>query len=188
MKNRISLILLFLAITVFFSSCLTCEKKDYVYVLNKDGSISLTINFINILSSFSQSEDGATPASVAEADYQELMNDYIKGSKAEGDYGDAVVETKRLYEENGKLNGQLVLKFKNLEDAKLYTIAKEKYLVKEFCTNFNETLVKTNGESPTSSSIVVWDANLTTLTYSTSVAVVEGNDGLTSLLSKWKKK
>lgn len=189
MKKSLSLLAIVLACAVMLTGCLTCEKKDYVYTLNKDGSVNLTITYYNIMSSYSGNEDddSITPQSTLEEDYNDLMTNYIGGSQPENDYKNAIVESKRLYEDNGKLNGEVKLKFMNLEDAGLYANKKHKLIIKDFCTSFSETLSSTNGENNGVSPFVIWDIKSTKLVYTTSVSspYEESNS---SLLSRWKRR
>ncbi len=189
MKRSLPILAVLLACTVMLSGCLTCEKKDYVYTLNKDGSVNLTITFYNIMSSFSGSEDDdtVTPQSTIEDDFNDLMTNYIGGSQPENDYNNAIVESKRLYEDNGKLNGEVKLKFMNLADAGLFASKKHKLIIKDFCSSFSETLANTNGQYNGVNPFVIWDIKASKLTYSTSVSspYEESNS---SLLPRWKNR
>lgn len=189
MKNKSILLTLLIAISVLFSGCLTCESKDFTYVINKDGSVNLTIIYNNIMSNHSDSEEDeeSTSATTLEADFEDLMSNYVGGSNPESDYNNVIVESKRLYENNGVLNGEVKLKFPSIADAKLYYNAKKKFIIKDFCSSFTETLSSTNGESADSAPFVMWDSKMKTLTYSTSVSSA-GDEANTSLLSRWKNR
>lgn len=195
MKKSLSFVTLIAAVAILFTGCLTCEKKEFTYQLNKDGSVNLTIKYYNLMSSFSggseeseESEEGAeTAESTLEADFEDLMSNYVNGSSPESEYTNAVVETKRLFEENGTLCGEIRMKFASASDAKLFVDAKRKLILKDFCSSYSETLSVTNGSYDGSSPFVIWDTKAKTLTYTTSVssAYTEGN---TSLLSRWKNR
>lgn len=188
MKKSSRLFALLLVVSVLFTGCLTCEKKDFVYIINKDGSVNLTITYFNIMSNHSESEEeGDSPEITLEEDYQDLMSNYLGGTSPENDYANVVVESKRLYEYNGKLNGEVKLKFSNLADAKVFADTKHKIIVKDFCTNFSETLESSNGTTNSEKTLAVWDAKETKLTYTTFVSASE-SEGNTSLLGLWKKR
>ena len=72
-------IILFLAglLAMAVSSCLTCEKKEYIFQLTGPESGKLTIRYINI---FSNSLDSTGELN---ADYRELMDMWYIGEKVE---------------------------------------------------------------------------------------------------------
>lgn len=187
MRKSLTFFTVILACAVMFTGCLTCEKKDYVYTLNKDGSVNLTITFFNIMSSYSPSEDdeSITPASTIESDYGDLITNYVEGSQPENEYNNAIVESKRLYEENGKLNGEVKLKFMNLADAGLFASKKHKLIIKDFCSSFSETLSSTNGQFNQVNPFIIWDIKSSKLTYTTSVSSPT-EENMNSLLPRWK--
>ena len=91
--------------------CLSVERKEYHYQLNADGeSGKATVMFVNI---FSNGDDSATVAK----DFAELVNDYIGGVKVDSLYPDVSGIHKRLYESNGKLNGEVSFTFSHLTQA-----------------------------------------------------------------------
>lgn len=196
MKKSISFVTLIAAVAILFSGCLTCEKKEFTYQLNKDGSVNLTIKYYNLMSSFSGSseeseeeadEDAETLESTLEADFEDLMSNYVNGSSPESEYTNPVVEAKRLFEENGTLCGEIRMKFATASDAKLFVDAKRKIILKDFCSSYTETLASTNGSYDGSSPFVIWDTKAKTLTYTTSVSSPY-SEGNTSLLSRWKNR
>jgi len=172
MKKSLSFVTLIAAVAILFTGCLTCEKKEFTYQLNKDGSVNLTIKYYNLMSSFSggseeseeSEEDAETAESTLEADFEDLMNNYVNGSSPESEYTNAVVEAKRLFEENGTLCGEIKMKFASAADAKLFVDAKRKLIIKDFCSNYSETLSVTNGSYDGSSPFVIWDTKAKTLT------------------------
>jgi len=95
MKIKLLIVTLFVFAGLLLSSCLTCEKKEYIFELSGPESGKLTIRFINI---FSNSLDSAGEVLT---DYDELMNMWFAGEKIERDYPMARKFRKRLYEANG---------------------------------------------------------------------------------------
>lgn len=192
MKRSISFVALIAAVAILFSGCLTCEKKEFTYQLNKDGSVNLTIKYYNLMSSFSggsdeDEEDAETAESTLEADFEDLMSNYVNGSSPESDYINPVVEAKRLFEENGTLCGEVRMKFASVSDAKLFMDAKRKIIIKDFCSSYSETLSVTNGSYDGNSPFVIWDTKAKTLTYTTTVASPY-DEGNSSLLRRWKNR
>lgn len=107
-------LLFFLGLTVLLSSCLTVENKEYVFELTGPDKGTLTIKYINIMSSL---EDGQN---VAASDFQELIHTYLEGDQLEQDYPDASGITKDLFIENGVLCAKVIIEFTALSDVRLY--------------------------------------------------------------------
>lgn len=158
-----TIILIFIAVSV--SSCLTIEKKEYTFEINKDGSGSLRIKYINILS---MKDDTAT---VTQSDFQELISNYIQGNQFEQDYPDAEIRSKRLYEEGGVLCGEVIMDFKNIRSVGIYQYD----LSCPFMFNINsfldsEAFVSSNGQyGGDIMPVVFWPNTLDRLKLSTSV-------------------
>ena len=76
---------------LFISGCLSVEKKTYTFEFTGDNAGILTIKYYNIISVVDNGEE------VIEEDFQELLNDYIEGSKAEEEYPDATLKEKRFF-------------------------------------------------------------------------------------------
>lgn len=156
-------ILIFLAICV--SSCLTIEKKEYTFEVNADGSGSLRIKFINILS---MKDD---TANVTKSDFQELVTNYIEGNQMQQDYPDATVRSKRLFEENGVLCGEVILDFKTFRSVGIYQYdlnCPYMFNVNSFLDS--EAFVSSNGDyGGDIMPVVFWPKTLTRLKLTTSV-------------------
>lgn len=114
MKREYVKLLFFLVMTVLLSSCLTVEKKEYVFEFTEKDEGTLTIKYINIMSSL---EDGEN---VAASDFQELINTYFEGNQLEDDYPGASGIKKNLFVENGVLCAEVIIEFKALSDVRLY--------------------------------------------------------------------
>ena len=112
-KNRLLPILLAIVCAAGMSGCLTAERKEIIYTLKPDGSGSGKVTFYNIMSA----EEGKD---VSLNDYTELVNRYLKGTKFEDYYPQYFNFNKRLYEQDGKLNGEITFDFQHYEDAGLY--------------------------------------------------------------------
>jgi hypothetical protein len=117
-KYRLLSILLVTLFALSASGCLTAERKEIVFNVKPDGTGSGKITFYNIMSA----EEGKD---VSLTDYTELVDKYLKGTKFEDYYPLFVNFKKRLYEESGKLNGEITFDFQNYEDAGLYRYQKK---------------------------------------------------------------
>jgi hypothetical protein len=164
-KSLIALPLLAL-ILLFVSGCLTCEKKEYTFTLTGNESGTLTIKYINILSSMDDSLD------VSEEDFMSLVNDYYTGSSVEDQYPGTELKSKKLFEENGVLCGEIVLEFSDLSQVKLYRHkGKGSYMYPLNCGSFDsETFDSGNGEyGGENMPVVFWDQGTKTMTMTTYV-------------------
>ena len=101
-------------LAVITSSCLTVEKKEYTFKLKNNHSGELTIKFINIISMMDDTVD------VSASDFEELITSYIDGDQFEQDYQNATVRSKRLFEKDGVLCGEVIIDFNDLKSVGLF--------------------------------------------------------------------
>jgi hypothetical protein len=165
------------------TSCLTVEKKEYTFQLKDNTSGTLTIKFINILSMKDDTTD------VSASDYSELMNSYINGDQMESDYENAIVRSKRLFEENGVLCGEVIIDFSELSNVGLFQYEpKGPYMINVGSFLEGETYLTSNGEyGGDIMPVVFWpkgNESLTLTTYVTSPD--ETTVGLLALHNKQK--
>lgn len=176
---------LFIAATfslLFFSACLTCEKKEYIFEIENKGSGKLTIIFHNIMSLKESDLD------MSEKDFNELTSEYMEGNKLTETYPNAKVRNARLYEKNGVLNGKIQIYFEKLEDVKIYQHeGKGPYML--YLDLFSEIYASSNGSfGGKDMPVVFWDRSLKKLTLTTKIE--EPSEKSISLLEhykKWKK-
>ncbi|NLJ08406.1 MAG: hypothetical protein GX437_12150 [Sphingobacteriales bacterium] len=176
-------LLLILFPPLFFSSCLTCEKKEYTIEFTGKGSGKLTIIFYNIMS---VKENGKV---MTEKDFTELTSEYIEGKKIKEQYPNGNLRTCKLFEKDGVLCGKVIIYFEKPEDIKLYQYqGKGPYMMyintmSEFYYNSNGTFM--GKELP----VVFWDKNLKTLTLTTTIEKPdEETISLVEEFRKWQKK
>ncbi|HVZ39551.1 MAG TPA: hypothetical protein VHI13_09760 [Candidatus Kapabacteria bacterium] len=112
MKPALSALLLFLSVAA--AGCLSADHKEVILTVKPDGSGSGRVVFHDIVSM----EEGGKDVSVA--DYTELISTYYKGRKFEDYYPQYSNFKKRLFEEDGKLSGEITFDFGNYEDAGLF--------------------------------------------------------------------
>lgn len=114
MKRNYLIWTIIIATVLFLSGCLTCEKKEYTFELTGNNSGRLTIKYINIMSIMDDTID------VSAEDFESLLNDYYDGEELQNSFPEATVVSRRMFEENGVLCGEVVYEFANLNGAKLY--------------------------------------------------------------------
>lgn len=162
MKIKLIFIVL-IASLLLFSGCLTVEKKEYKYNIKNDGTLTLTINYYNIMS---QDDDGAD---VSFKDFGELISDYVNGEKLLESYPEGKILDKKLFEKDGKLCGTAVFEFPGFLAAKLKQY-KDKGPIMIYLGAFSETFENSNGDYlGTDFPMIFWDENQKELSYSTIV-------------------
>ena len=188
MKRPIWLVLLGI-FALLASGCLSVEKKIYYFKLAPDGTGEGKVVFVNIVS---QEEDGQD---VSLADFQALLDDYIDGTTFEEQNLNLKVLEKRLYEEDGKLCGEVKFRFDSPEKAgflreKSCECAPYYY----FFGSLGEELVETNGqnlEKETGISVIKWSPETKEFTFTTRILEkenLENTHSLVDLYREWKKK
>ena len=179
-RSSISLFLI-VVLSIMITGCLTVEKKEYTFQMKDNNSGTLTIKFINLISMMDDTTD------VSGADYVELMNSYINGSQIESDYENAIVRSKRLFEENGVLCGEVIVDFTDLTSVGLYQYeAKGPYMLNVGSFLEGETFLNSNGDyGGDVMPVVFWPKGNETLTLTTYVTTPD--ETTVGLLSHYKK-
>jgi hypothetical protein len=182
MKKHYFIWIVLIVSVLFMSGCLTCEKKEYTFQFTGKESGLLTIKYINLISTMDDTID------VSEDDFASLLNDYYEGTEIENGFPDATVVSKRMFEENGVLCGEIVLEFTNLAMGHLYQHNGKGPLM--YCLSCNaidsEYFAESNGEyGGDVMPVVFWDPGLKTLTLSTDVTTPD--ETTVSLLGKYKE-
>ncbi len=166
-----------------FSGCLTVQYKVYNFKINKDGSGTLTITYKNIMSQVSsQSQDSI--AQEINSDFASLLTDYVAGSQIEKEYPNAKVVKKELYEENGVLNGKVVIEFDNPAQVGLFKYDKRSPYTMCMGSSMTESYFDSNGKYDKDLNVVAWDRKMKELTLVT--LVTEPGDDTYGLLDMWK--
>ncbi len=102
----------FLSLTA--AGCLTVERKEITFWVKPDGSGNGRLVFRGIGSVQENGTDNTL------TDYTHLVNTYFKGKELEERYPAYSDFKKRIYEENGKLVGEVTFRFSHYEDVGLY--------------------------------------------------------------------
>ena len=112
-----------------------------------------------------------------------MISDYINGEEVIKDYPNAKVKSKRLYEKNNQLWGEVIFEFDNIEDVKLYKYNKKS----PFMFHLTDTYHSSNGkEEPEFIELVTWDKKAKFLELITELDEPE-KDKTVSLLKIWKE-
>lgn len=164
-------------------SCLTCEKKEYVFQITGPNTGKLSIKYINIFSSLIDS------TGEVDSDYEELIGMWLKGVKIERDFPTAKKIKKRLFAENGTLCGEIVMEFDNLADAGIYRYMNSgPYMYNmSSVSDDGENFLQTNGEfGGDKMPVIFWPEDYTTLRFSSKISVTDSST--VSLLPMWEKR
>lgn len=183
MTKKAGLFICFSALIALFTSCLTIEKKIYTFEMNDNNSGTLTIKYENIMSIKDDNAD------VSEADFDELIADYINGNKIESDYEGVVVKSKRLFEENGMLCGEVIIEFTDLTSVGLFQYDPKGPFMFNIGSFFDsESYLSSNGEyGGDVMPVIFWPKNLKTLTLTTlTTSPDESTVSLVNLYRNWK--
>jgi len=172
---------LFILIALMASSCLTVEKKEYKFEMKDAHSGTLTITYINIMSMKNDTAD------MTSADFEELLSSYINGTEIEKNYQSAIVRSKRLYEHNGQLYGEVIIDFSNLKSVGLYQYENKcPYMLSIGTSVESETFLGTNGEfGGDYMPVVFWPKSEKVMTLRTHITTPD--ESCSSLLADYKK-
>jgi hypothetical protein len=168
---------------VLFVSCLTCERKEYIFQLTGVNSGRLTIKYINIFSSLIDSTGELS------ADYDELKNMWLEGRKLELDFPEASKFKKRIFEENGTLCGEVTMEFDDLSKVHLYRYkGNGPFMFSISAVNDDgETFTQSNGEfGGEKMPVIFWPEDMQTLRFVTKIASPDST--CVSMLEQWNEK
>src|ERR1700741_4241949 len=181
MKLKITAPAFVIACVFILSSCLYVEKKQYTFELTGESSGKLTIKYINIFSKLD-----ADTLDISAKDYDELVNDYLEGTKLEKDYPGARNFKKRIFEENGVLCGEVTMEFENLDVVKLFKYDKASPIMYYYKTSGDEKYLESNGKITNSMPVVFWDKGMKKLVLTTKQD--DFSDKSVSLVEEYKKR
>jgi hypothetical protein len=181
MKRTILIWSVMVSVVLFLSGCLTCEKKEYTFEMTSDNTGRLTIKYINIMSIKDDSLD------VSADDFQSLLNDYYDGEELQNAFPYASVISRKLYEEEGVLCGEVVYEFYTLKGAKLFRYQDKGPFM--YCLGCNalesEYFSESNGEyGGDVMPVVFWDQGAKKLKMTTDMTMPD--ETTVSLLDQYK--
>lgn len=166
---------------LLLNSCLTVEKKSYLFEFTGENSGTLTIQYINIISVMDDGQD------VSAKDFKEMLDQYMDGNQIAEDFPGATNIRKRLYEENGRLNAEVKLDFPSLSAARLYQYDKNSPLMMCISAAYDsETYMESNGTYGNDfMPVVFWPSGTKKLTVNTLVS--EQDESGISLVEEYRK-
>lgn len=112
MKRSFIHIFLFV-LAASFAGCLTMESKEYSFKLTDGKKGSGKIKYINIMHTMDS-------ASTPEAEYEDLVTNYLNGKKPEDEMLGVRNVKKRLFEEDNQLCGEITFDFDDISTVKFY--------------------------------------------------------------------
>jgi hypothetical protein len=172
-----------LAILALFPGCLTVETKEYHISLKDGGSGEARIVFSDI-----RSESDDTTNASAE-DFRQLIDLYLLGTHFEKDNPGFHNVHKRLYEDDGKLCGEVTLSFDSLAALRLFQYKNQGPLMYFVGSPMSsEELVESNGEfGRTWMPVVFWPEGTHELSIKTKVvSQAPYHHSLLALFKKWE--
>lgn len=183
--KHLKLVFIFIGIAIFLSSCLTCEYKEYKFDLTEKGKGRLTVKFVNIISKF-DSEEMSKEEQMTK-DYEELTTTYMTGDEMEKKFPNAKLVSKRLFEENNQLCGEVIYEFDDISKINIYQYDKKSPYMYSFSALSSEAFHKSNGkQGPEYFPVIIWDKDEKELKLTTKVN--EPDEKCSSLLTMWKSK
>ncbi len=172
----------FFMLSISMIGCLTVETKEYSYKLKGDKSGSGKIKYINIM----RTDDSAT---TIEAEYQNLVSNYLNGSKPEDEMQGVKNVKKRLFEEDNHLCGEITFDFDDITSLKFYNYKSKVWTYALTGSNIfgsNESYFSSNGTFGGENMLVIfWDGNEKEFNFKTTVS--QNDKKNESLLDQWKK-
>lgn len=181
--KKIIRLLILIVIPISLAGCLTCERKEYVFQLTGENSGKLTIKYVNIFSSLIDSTGELS------ADYDEMMNLWLKGEKVERDFPQATKFRKRLFKENGILCGEVSMEFNDLSKVNIYRYKDTGPFIFSMSgvNDDGESFLQSNGEfGGEKMPVIFWPDDTRTLRFSTKIATPDST--CVSMLAQWEQK
>ncbi len=196
MKKLNNPVLILFVLSFMLLGCLTVEKKIYTFEFTGKKSGKLTIKYVNLMSV----EGYVEPETEAETeeyedtalrDFEDLVETYLKGSKIEESYPYATNIQKRLFEEDGKLCGEITMEFNNLEAVRLYQFNKKSPIMFSISNTLDgEIYESSNGilGNQDFMNVVFWEPKTKVLQVTTSVTIPDDlSVSLIDHYKAWKK-
>ena len=146
--------------------CLTVAEKEYHFKLLSDHSGTAIIKFIDI---GSESED---TTDTSQEDFDHLITFYLRGTQFEEQNPGFRDIRKRLYEDGGRLVGEIEFAFDSLGTVKLFRFdADSPYMYYVGTDFFSEELAETNGDYKSNTMpVIFWPRGTTEFSLRTRVS------------------
>lgn len=186
MKINYILFLAFVgAISLNIAGCLTVETKEFSYSLKSGNSGSGKIKYINIM----RTDDSST---TTEADYEELINSYLKGNKPEDEMPGIKNVKKRLFEEDNQLCGEMTFDFDDITALKFFNYNSKVWAYSLSGNSMglfggNESYFSSNGTfGGENMPVIFWDAKDKEFEFKTTVS--QNDKKNIGLIGMWRQK
>jgi hypothetical protein len=142
-----------------------------------------TITFHNIVSPREEGRD------ISFKDYAELVTDYLEGAKLEDEMPGCRNVRKRLYEVDGKLNGEITFDFDSLSTLRLFRYDASSPYMMYFGGASQETFMESNGTyGGETMPVAFWPSATKTMTLTTKLGDIPSDAiSLVEQYRKWKK-
>lgn len=111
--KKLLLLLIIVVAAMNLVGCLAVETKEYYFKLNKNNSGEGKIKYINIMRTIDS-------AGTVDADYDELINSYLRGQMPENEMMGLKNVKKRLFEEDNHLCGEITFEFDDITTLKFF--------------------------------------------------------------------
>ena len=180
---KTSLLFFSLSLLLFLTGCLTVGEKEYQFKLLTDHSGTAVIRFIDI---GSESED---TTDTSREDFDHLIEFYLRGTEFEEQNPGFRDVRKRLYEDEGRLVGEIQFAFDSLETVKLFRFdGKSPYMYYVGTDFVSEELAETNGIYDSNiMPVVFWPSGTTEFTLRTRVSSeTPGRKTLVAHFRQWE--
>lgn len=182
MKRSFIYVFLFI-LAASFAGCLTMESKEYTFKLKDGKKGSGKIKYINIMHTMDS-------ASTPEAEYEDLVANYLNGKKPEDEMLGVKNVKKRLFEEDNQLCGEITFDFDDITTLKFFNY---KDMVWAYSLGGgslfggNEAFFSSNGtHGGENMNAIFWDGDQKEFTFKTTVT--QNDKKNESLLNIWKSK
>lgn len=171
------------ALIFSFAGCLTMESKEYSFKLKDGKSGSGKIKYINIMHTMDS-------ASTPEAEYEDLVNNYLNGSKPEDEMLGVKNVKKRLFEEDNQLCGEITFEFDDITTLKFFDYDGKVWAYSLGSASLfggSESFFSSNGKhGGENMNVIFWDGDIKEFKFKTTVS--QNDKKNESLLDIWKKK
>ncbi len=171
---------------VLLTGCLATEYKEYRFNLNDDGTGTGSVIFYNLISVDDDEQD------VSFKDFDELLTDYVDGTRFEDDNPGYTLSSKEIYEENGLLVGKVEFTFEDIRSIGFYK-AKDCDCspLLYYMGDFGETYSESNGNflgAEDDFPMIEWEPSIDEIYLKTIVQEdLESTHSLLPLYKTWKE-
>jgi hypothetical protein len=179
------MLIVFSIVLINLTGCLSIEYKEYIFNINPDGSGEGEIIFYNLVSVEDDEKDDSFK------DFDELVSDYIEGTKFENDNPNYQVTNKELFEEDSMLVGRVEFAFTNFRNIGFFKSEDcDCSPLMYYMGDFGESYSKSNGNylgEEKDFPVIIWQSDADEIYIKTVVQEdLTGAHSLLKLYHTWK--